>query len=158
VRSIVPNYDRHRAVYEPIRSRGGVIGEAALTGRAPTHTQRQLESPMFNTLRRRALCIVCCTTGLVALGADLPVFASPPTRLGARETTSSTISLSGLDLTTPNGQHEARARLAEAAQHLCRQWADERKVDNWAIYSDCTQESLLRALRQLPSASLDAFK
>jgi UrcA family protein len=59
------------------------------------------------------------------------------------------ISLSGLNLATPQGQRDARSRLAKAAQQLCRKLGDDRKVDDWAAYSACTEEALTHALKQL---------
>jgi UrcA family protein len=113
---------------------------------------------MFNAPHRRSRHIICRAIATVALSATLPLAASasPPAPRQAPETSSTTISLSGLDLTTSQGLREARARLANAAKHLCRQWADSRKVDDSASYAMCTQEALAYALKQLPTAVLNA--
>jgi UrcA family protein len=74
----------------------------------------------------------------------------------APETNSMTVSLSGLDLTTPQGLREARERLTKTAQHLCRRWADSRKVDDSASYALCTEETIAKALSQLPTVVLNA--
>ena len=104
---------------------------------------------MLKSLRQRALCTAWCTVSLVALGTALPASASQPTWPQAPESASITIALSDLALNTPQGLRGARGRLSKASQRLCRQWADERKVDNWASYSVCTEKSLARALRHL---------
>jgi UrcA family protein len=113
---------------------------------------------MFTARHCRSSHFVRCTLFTVALSTALPLAASaaPPTSRHAPETDSTTISLSGLDLTTPQGLRTARARLAKAAQRLCSQWTDGRKVDDSASYTLCTQETLANALRQLPTAALNA--
>ena len=113
---------------------------------------------MFTALHRRSSNFICCAIVTVALSTalSLAASASPPTSRHAPETNSTTISLSDLDLTTPQGLREARTRLAKVAQHLCRQWADSRKVDDSASYAECTQETLADALRQLPTVALNA--
>lgn len=102
-------------------------------------------------LDHSATCTLFCTIGLVAMGATLPfpAAAAPPSSRRISETTTQIISLSGLDLATPQGQREARSRLEKAAQQLCRKLGDDRKVDDWAAYSACTQEALTNALKQL---------
>jgi UrcA family protein len=113
---------------------------------------------MFTVLHRRSSRIVCCTLVTVTLASGLPLAASasPPNSRHAPETNSMTVSLSGLDLTTPQGLREARERLAKAAQHLCRRWSDSRKVDDSASYALCTEETIAKALSQLPTAVLNA--
>ena len=102
-------------------------------------------------LDHSATCTLFCTIGLVAIGATLPLpaAASPPGSRRDPETTTKIISLSGLDLATAQGQREARSRLARAAEQLCRKLRDDRRVDAWAAYSDCTRDALASALKQL---------
>jgi len=102
-------------------------------------------------LDHSATCTLFCTIGLVAIGAilPLPAAAAPPGSGRPPETTTKVISLSGLDLATPQGQREARSRLAKAAQQLCRKLGDDRRVEDWAAYSDCTRDALANALKWL---------
>jgi UrcA family protein len=102
-------------------------------------------------LDHSATCALFCTIALAAIGATLPLpaAADPPSSRRTSETSTKIISLSGLDLATPQGQREARVRLARAAEQLCRKLSDDRRVDAWAAYSDCTQEALAKALKQL---------
>jgi UrcA family protein len=102
-------------------------------------------------LNHSATCALFCTIALAAIGATFPVpaAAGPPGSGRTPETTTKIISLSGLDLATPQGQREARLRLAKAAEQLCRKLGDDRRADAWAAYSDCTREALANALKQL---------
>jgi len=102
-------------------------------------------------LDHSATCTLFCTIGLMAIGATLPFSAAadPTDSRRTPETTTKMISLSGLDLATPQGQREARLRLAKAAEQLCRKLGDDRRVDAWAAYSDCTRDALANALKQL---------
>jgi UrcA family protein len=102
-------------------------------------------------LDHSATCVLFCTIALMAIGATLPLpaAADPPRSRQTPETTTKIISLSGLDLATPQGQREARLRLAKAAAQLCRKLGDDRRVDAWAAYSACTREALADALKQL---------
>jgi UrcA family protein len=113
---------------------------------------------MFNAPHRRSSRIICRTVATISLATalSLAASASPPTPRQGPETSSTTVSLSDLDLTTPQGIREARARLAKVAQQLCGRWADSRKVDDSASYAACAQETLANALRHLPTAALNA--
>jgi UrcA family protein len=115
-------------------------------------------SSAFALLQPRTFYLAFGVVGLVTAGCAQTLAASgaSPVRASSPETSAIAVSLSDLDVETPRGRREARVRLAKAAQRMCRKWGDERRVDDWATYSDCTQETLAKALKQLASTRLDA--
>jgi UrcA family protein len=92
---------------------GGQCRTRALPG-----PQLHLENHMTlkTALDHSATCALFCTIALVVIGATLPLpaAADPPGSRQTPETATKVISLSGLDLATPQGQREARLRLAKA--------------------------------------------
>jgi UrcA family protein len=87
---------------------------------------------------------------LLTLGPTL-TRAAPPAQL-VPETASASVSLAGLDLSTPTGVLEAQDRMAAAAQRLCRKFMDERKVSALETYADCVHEALTDASQRLAVA------
>jgi UrcA family protein len=66
-------------------------------------------------------------------------------------TVSTTVSLSDLDLATPQGMRAARDRLAKQALRLCLKLSDTRKVSDRQSVADCTRATLAAALGKLPA-------
>ena len=77
------------------------------------------------------------------------VLANPSPAVANTETVSARVSLADLDVSTPQGARAASARLAKAAQRLCRKLGDTRRASDWATYTDCYNETLANALRRL---------
>jgi len=85
---------------------------------------------------------------LLACGAD-SVLADATRAAANAESVAATVSLADLDVSTPEGVQAANARLAKAAQRLCRKLGDSRRVSDSATYADCYRETLANALRQV---------
>jgi UrcA family protein len=67
-----------------------------------------------------------------------------------RERLSATVSLSDLDLATPDGMRSARERLAREALTLCRKLSDSRRISDRETVADCVRSALAQTLAQLP--------
>lgn len=67
----------------------------------------------------------------------------------APESMSAKVDLSDLDLTTPAGAHEARARLRKQALILCWKLADSRSISSRETVADCSLQALQEALAKL---------
>jgi len=65
------------------------------------------------------------------------------------ETTVGTVALADLDLSNSTDLVEARRRLTRMSEHLCHQFRDERKVDDWENYVSCVHSTLASALERL---------
>ena len=97
------------------------------------------------------------TTACIALTAVAPLaaFADPPTAMPPR-TLESKVSLSDLDLLTPEGVRAAHKRLRGKAEFLCRQLEDSVTTTFRWTYAACVQQTLANAIRQLNAAALAA--
>jgi len=94
-------------------------------------------------------------TACIALGAIAPMatFADPPDG-ETPHTLESRVSLSDLDLSTPEGVRAAQNRLRKKAEYLCRQlWDDVTASYRWS-YAACVKKTLASAIQQLDVSSL----
>jgi UrcA family protein len=87
----------------------------------------------------------------ILTGVTESVRAEPPRGTAKAESVVATVSLADLDVSTPEGVRAANARLAKAAQRLCRKLGDTRRVSDSATYADCYRETLANALQRLSS-------
>ena len=78
-----------------------------------------------------------------------------PTRSAADSLTSK-VSLSDLNLATPEGARVARERLHREARRLCSQVADELDLSHQPNFVACVDEALTKALRQIAPGALVA--
>jgi UrcA family protein len=71
---------------------------------------------------------------------------------------SARVSLSDLDLSTPEGMQAARERVHATARRLCQQLADPLDLDPHAIFVACVDGAEAAALRQIapPTLARDA--
>ena len=90
-------------------------------------------------------------------GVTDSVLANPPPAAAKAESVVETVSLTELDVSTPEGVRAVRARLAKVAQRLCRKLGDVRRASDWATYTDCYRESLANALRQINPSVVAGF-
>jgi UrcA family protein len=91
---------------------------------------------------------------IAALAAVMPEFAiadsgHPP----SSERLSATVSLSDLNLATPEGMRSARARLARQALTLCRKFSDSRRISDRETVADCVRDAVAEALARLPHST-----
>src|SRR5215472_7766822 len=84
---------------------------------------------------------------LFAVG-PLAAFADPPTA-HARHILESKVSLSDLDLSTPEGVRAAHKRLRHRAENLCHQLGDSTSASFRWTYDTCVKETLANAIQQL---------
>jgi UrcA family protein len=76
-----------------------------------------------------------------------PVIAGPQ-RTSAPETVGTTVSFADLDLSTPVGINAAHKRLAAAAQRLCHQFSDSRRISDRETSAACYRETLADATQR----------
>jgi UrcA family protein len=74
----------------------------------------------------------------------------------ATDSRTSKVSLSDLDLATPEGARVARERLHREARRLCNQVADELDLSRQPNFVACVDETLAKALRQIAAPALVA--
>jgi UrcA family protein len=74
----------------------------------------------------------------------------------ATDSRTSKVSLSDLDLATPEGARVARERLHREARRLCNQVADELDLSRQPNFVACVDETLAKALRQIAPPALVA--
>src|SRR6516164_4552104 len=96
-------------------------------------------------------------TGCIGLSAITPLvaFADPPTAAPPR-TLDSKVSLSDLDLSTPEGVRAAHKRLERKAEYLCRQLGDSVSTTYRWTHAACVQATLADAIERLNVPSLVA--
>ena len=102
-------------------------------------------SPLIS-IRAAALVAVFALTSGVAL-ADQP----PATRTAK-------VSLTGLDLSTPEGAHAAYERIKATAQHLCFQLSDPAKIDDRVLYNACLIETVADTVRRINAPTVAALE
>ena len=97
------------------------------------------------------------TTACIALAAVAPVavFADPPTA-PTPHVLESKVSLSDLDLSTPEGVRAAHKRLRHKAEHLCHRLWDSTSASFRWTYDACVKETLADAIQQLNAPALAA--
>ncbi len=88
--------------------------------------------------------------------ASVAVFADQPPAPAAA-TRAAKVSLAGLDLSTPEGAHSAYERIKTTAEHLCFWLSDSRKIDYWAVYSACVNDTLADTVRRINAPTLAAL-
>lgn len=79
--------------------------------------------------------------------APLAVIAGPQ-RASAPETVTTTVSFADLDLSTPAGIDAAHKRLVAAAQRLCHQFSDSRRISDRETSAACYRETLADATQR----------
>jgi len=96
-------------------------------------------------------------TGCIGLSAITPLvaFADPPTAAPPR-TLDSKVSLSDLDLSTPEGVRAAHKRLERKAEYLCRQLGDSVSTTYRWTHAACVQATLADAIERLNVPALVA--
>ena len=109
------------------------------------------QSPLRPSLR--AVVAAACI-GLPAI-APLVAFADPPTAEPPR-TLESKVSLSDLDLSTPEGVRAAHKRLRQKAEYLCRQLGDSVRTTYRWTHAACVQATLADAIQRLSVPALVA--
>jgi len=111
------------------------------------NAQTRLLRPSARTL----IAIPCIVLSGVA---SLIAFADPPAQ--TPHTLESKVSLSDLDLATPEGVRVAHKRLKRKAEFLCRQlWDDDSAAFRWT-YEACVRETLANAIQRLNVPALVA--
>lgn len=70
----------------------------------------------------------------------------------APEQLSASVSVSGLDLTTPEGARIAHERVRKEALRLCRKFSDSRKISDRETVADCMRQATDAALERLRNA------
>lgn len=101
----------------------------------------------------RAIVATACI-GLSAI-APLVAFADAPTAAPPR-TLESRVSLSDLDLSTPEGVRAAHKRLRQKAEYLCRQLEDSVRTTYRWTHAACVQATLADAIQRLNVPALVA--
>ncbi len=112
-----------------------------------TETQLAVRSisPLIS-IRAAALVALIALSSVTAL-ADEP----PATRVA-------TVSLAGLDLSTPEGARAAYERIKTTVERLCFQMSDPRKIDYQAVYNVCVNETLADTVRRINAPALAALE
>jgi len=97
-------------------------------------------------------------TGCIGLSAIAPLvaFADPPTAAPLR-TLESRVSLSDLDLSTPEGVRAAHKRLRQKAEYLCRQLGDSVSTSYRWTHAACVRATLADAIQRLNVPALVAI-
>jgi UrcA family protein len=106
-----------------------------------TATHRAPASCLKASIRATAL-VALSLLGSTAAMADPQVDSAPVTH-------STKVSLTDLDLSTPEGVSAARERLRQSARRLCNQVADELDLSRQANFVACVDASMASALRSL---------
>jgi UrcA family protein len=88
-------------------------------------------------------------TSAVPKTNDQPAHSDPDSR-------TSKVSLSDLNLTTPEGIRAARERLHREARRVCAQVSDELDLSHQTNFVACVDEALTKALRQVAPSALVA--
>ena len=99
--------------------------------------------------------IVGCTT-LLALCVMGSADALAGSEVDASVTRSAKVSITRLDLSTPQGARAARERLRRTARKLCAQVADELDLSRHANFLACVDESVAKAMQQIAPPSIVA--
>lgn len=107
---------------------------------------------MYTLLQSRAR-IAARAAALVSLFAiaisELAIAACGPESDSDR--VSASISISDLDLTTPQGTQAARDRIRQQALRLCRKFSDSRRISDRETAADCTRQAVQEALTHIPT-------
>src|SRR5476651_1440136 len=93
-------------------------------------------------------------TGLLAVLCSIGPLAHAASSTSV--THSTTVSLSDIDLSTPQGRSIARGRLHEAARRTCAQVADNLDLSHQANFVACVDDTLAASLRQLDAPTRGA--
>jgi UrcA family protein len=88
--------------------------------------------------------------------ASVAAFADqPPARVTA--THAAKVSLSGVNLSTPEGAHTAYERIKTTAERLCFQLSDSRDIDSQSVYTACVIDTLTDTVRRINAPTLAAL-
>jgi UrcA family protein len=109
-----------------------------------TLAARRSYGPLISITAAALVALFALTSG-VAL-ADQP----PATRVAK-------VSLTGLDLSTPEGARAAFERIKTAAKHLCFQLSDSRQVDDQVLYNACLMETVADTVRRINTPTVAAL-
>jgi UrcA family protein len=96
-----------------------------------------------------AVCIALSAVAPLVAYADSPA-ATPPRTLESK------VSLSDLDLSTPEGVRAAHKRLRQKAAYLCRQLGDSVRTTYRWTHAACVQATLADAIQRLNVPALVA--
>jgi len=108
-------------------------------------------------LRRIGRRVALWTAVLIMLLAIGPATVMADTRqLPAPDTRIAHVSLTDLDLSTPEGLRIAYDRLHETARHLCTQLKNMHSISYHPDFIECVDETLADALRQVKGPTLAA--
>jgi UrcA family protein len=100
-----------------------------------------------------ALCLTAFgASGGVALAETPPASAVPA--VAAPDTLK--VSLSGLDLSTPQGVHVARERVRQAARRLCAKVANSADMQRKLDYITCIDEAMAPVVAQIDEMARQA--
>ena len=106
-------------------------------------------------LRRPSSSAVIAAAYVAFAVAPLVALADPPAA-GTPRNLESKVSLSDLDLSTPEGVRAAHKRLSRKAEYLCRQlWDDVSASYRWS-YAACVKKTLADAVERLNVPALSA--
>lgn len=103
---------------------------------------------LFSPLSFRAAALVA----LFALTSAVALAHQPPATRVAK------VSLTDLDLSTPEGARAAYERIKTTAKHLCFQLSDSRKVDDQVLYKECLVETLADIVRRINAPTVAALE
>jgi UrcA family protein len=95
-------------------------------------------------------------TTLLALCVMGSADALAGSEVDASVTRSAKVSITRLDLSTPQGARAARERLRQTARKLCAQVADELDLSRHANFLACVDESVAKAMQQVAPSSIVA--
>jgi UrcA family protein len=105
-----------------------------------THSGERSFRPLISTKEAVLITLFAMTS---AARADQP----PATRVAK-------VSLTGLDMSTPEGAREGSARIKTTVKRLCFQLTDSRKIDDQALYNQCLVETLADAVRRINASTV----
>lgn len=96
--------------------------------------------------------VIALAFGFTLAGANIARADSAP------ETRSIKVSLAGLDLSTPDGAGEARARVHEAARAVCGRVEDPNNLAPHFDFMSCLERTEKSALQQIKGPTVLASK
>jgi UrcA family protein len=88
---------------------------------------------------------VFCLTALGAVGAVAPAQTPPPSALK--------VSLTGLDLSTPEGVHAAQERVRLAARRVCAKVANSADMQRQLDYITCIDDAMAPVVARIEAMS-----
>ena len=105
---------------------------------------------------RRPSASAVLASACMALSLVVPLAASADPPASRTPVLQSSVALSDLDLSTPQGMRVAQKRLREKAEHLCRQLEDSSSSTYRWTHAACVRDTLANAIQQLNAPALAA--